>query len=148
MVGKSMKSEPGQISISDIEYIIGEAKREAEIADDFYLLSNLSPKSTRLLFVVWISPRGPRSNVSNDIRVKVSKSHKVKEGEFVVVSVRPQVEVLRGELRPAEFGLLKKWIESNREVLVRFWDGDIAYTEEVLKLLKPLTAGQVKVEEP
>jgi len=107
-----------------------------ETEDDFYLMSNLSPKSTHLPFVVWISPRG---NARHDVRVKVSRTHKVQEGEFIVVSVRPQVEVLHGKLRPAELRLLREWIELNREVLVKFWEGDIEYTEEVLEQLQPLT---------
>jgi hypothetical protein len=105
------------------------------IKDDLFLMSNLSPKSTHLPFVVWISPRG---NARHDVRVKVSKSHRVQEGEFVVVSVRPRVEVLRGDLRPGELQLLERWIELNRDVLVRFWDGDIEYTEDVLEQLRPL----------
>ena len=106
-----------------------------ETEDDFFLMSNLSPRSTRLPFVVWISPKG---NARHDVRVKVSRSTKVKEGEFIVVSVRPEVEVLRGELRPAELRMLRAWIELNRQTLVEFWEGAIEYTEEALKRLKPL----------
>jgi hypothetical protein len=34
--------------------------------------------------------------------------------------------------------LLKQWIELNREVLIRYWDGDIAFTEEVFAALRPI----------
>jgi hypothetical protein len=111
------------------------APRETE--HDFFLMSNLSPKSTRLPFVVWISPKG---GARHDIRVKVSRSYKTKPGELIVVSVRPKVEVLRGELRPSELRLLKKWIDLNRETLVKFWDGEIEYTEDALALLRPLAS--------
>ena len=104
---------------------------------NLFLMSNLSPKSTHLPFVVWISPRG---GARHDIRVKVSRSYKTKPRELIVVSVRPKVEVLRGELRPSELRLLKKWIDLNRETLVRFWNGEIEYTEEVLALLRPLAS--------
>jgi len=104
--------------------------------DDFYFMSNLPPSFTGLPFIVWVSPRG---FARHDVRVKVSRGSKLKRGEkFIVVSVRPEVEVLRGELRPAELRRLKKWIELNRETLVRFWEGDIEYTEDVLKELKAL----------
>jgi hypothetical protein len=36
------------------------------------------------------------------------------------------------------FHLLKRWIELNQDVLIRFGDGDIEYTEDVLEQLKPL----------
>jgi hypothetical protein len=62
----------------------------------------------------------------------------VKKGEFITVSVRPEVEVLRGELRPGELKKLRAWIELNREVLVQFWDGEIEDTIEVLGRLKPV----------
>jgi hypothetical protein len=106
-----------------------------ETEDDFFFMSNLPPRFTGLPFMVWISPRG---YARHDIRVKVSRSHKVKKGEFIVVSVRPEVEVLRGQLRPTELQSLRKWIELNREVLVKFWDGDIQDTLQVLEQLKPL----------
>jgi hypothetical protein len=110
-----------------------------ETEDDFFLMSNLPPRFTGLPFMVWISPRG---YARHDVRVKVSRSHKVKKGEFVTVSVHPQVVVLRGELRRGELELLRKWIELNREVLVRFWDGDIPDTLEVLEQLRPLAEGK------
>jgi hypothetical protein len=33
---------------------------------------------------------------------------------------------------------LTRWIELNRDVLVRLWEGDIEYTAEALELLRPL----------
>jgi hypothetical protein len=106
-----------------------------ETEDDFYFMSNLPPSFTGLPFLVWISPRG---FARHDVRVKVTRSHKVKRGEFIVVSVRPEVEVLRGELKPDELRKLRKWIELNRETLVRFWEGDIQDTLEALAALRPL----------
>jgi hypothetical protein len=103
--------------------------------EDLFLMSNLSPKRTGLPFVVWISPKG---GARHDVRVKVSPGPKAKPGEFLTVTVRPTIEVLEGEIPPDQLRLLRKWIELNRETLVKFWDGDIEYTEEVLPLLKPI----------
>lgn len=98
-------------------------------------MSNLSPRLTGLPFVVWISPKG---GARHDLRVKISLGPKAKPEEFVTVSVRPTVAVLEGELTAAQLKLLTEWIDLNRDTLVRFWDGDIEYTEDVLSLLKPL----------
>ena len=101
--------------------------------EDFFLMSNLSPKTTGLPFVVWISPKG---GAQHDVRVKVSKGPKALPGEFVTVSVRPTVEILEGTLTGRQLALLREWIELNRDVLIRFWDGGIEYTEDVLDALK------------
>ena len=106
-----------------------------ETEDDFSLMSNLGPKRTGLPFMVWISPRG---GARHDVRVKVSRSPKVKPGEFITVSVRPTVEVLYGELRPAELQQLAQWIELNKEAIVKFWDGEIEDTPELLEQLRSL----------
>jgi hypothetical protein len=105
---------------------------------DLFLMSNLSPKKTGLPFVVWISPRG---NARHDVRVKVSRSPKAMPDEFVTVAVRPEIRIIpgTGALSVPDFNLLKRWIELNRDVLVRFWEGDIEYTEDVLEELKSLS---------
>lgn len=102
--------------------------------DDFYLMSNLSPKRTGLPFVVWISPR---ANAKHDVRIKVSESPKATQ-DWITVALRPEVQVLHGTMTSDDFDLLKQWVELNRDVLVRFWEGDIEYTEEVMEQLRPL----------
>jgi hypothetical protein len=102
---------------------------------DLFLMSNLSPKKTGLPFVVWISPRG---NARHDVRVKVSRSPKAMPEEFITVAVRPEIRIMGGALPLSDFNLLKRWIELNQEALVRFWNGDIEYTEDVLNELKSL----------
>jgi hypothetical protein len=108
----------------------------AETEDDFFFMDNLPPAFTGLPFMVWISARG---FARDDVRVKVSKGPKVKPGEFVTVSVRPAVEVLAGDMSPGDLRLLAAWIDLNRDALVRFWDGDIESTPEVLAVLRPLS---------
>src|SRR5215471_863987 len=103
--------------------------------EDLFLMSNLSPKMTGLSFVVWISPRG---NAKHDVRVKVSRGPKTKPDEWVTVGIRPDVQVLYGTLPAEDLRTLRLWVAINRAVLVRFWDGDIEYTEDVLRLLRPL----------
>jgi hypothetical protein len=108
-----------------------------ETEDDFFFMSNLPPSFTGLPFVVWISQKG---YAKYDCRVKVSMGPKVKPGDLITVTVRPEVREISApaRLHLAELRALTRWIELNREVLVKFWEGDIAYTNEVLEQLKPL----------
>ena len=102
---------------------------------DFYLMSNLSPRRTGLPFAVWISPRG---GAKHDVRVKVSLGPKAHPDELVTVAVRPDVAVVAGELPAAQLKLLRQWIELNRDALVKFWEGEIEYTEDILGELRPI----------
>jgi len=97
-------------------------------------MSNLSPRQTGLPFVVWISPRG---NARHDVRIKVSPSPKVTE-DWAIVAIRPELEVLHGSLPAGTYGPLKRWVELNRDVLVKFWEGEIEYTEDVLEQLRSI----------
>jgi hypothetical protein len=47
--------------------------------------------------------------------------------------------VLAGDMSPGDLRLLAAWIDLNRDALVRFWDGDIESTPEVLAVLRPLS---------
>jgi len=104
------------------------------IEEDLFLMSNLPPKMTGLPFVVWISPRG---FARHDARVKVSAGPKATH-DWATVSVRPEIELIHGSMRSADLELLRRWIELNRDVLVRFWEGDIEYTDEALAQIKSL----------
>lgn len=99
-------------------------------------MSNLSPRQTGLPFVVWISPK---AGARHDVRVKISPGPRAKLGDFITVTVRPEVrEVGRSQLTAAQLEQIRCWVELNRDVLVQFWEGGIAYTEDVLAQLKPI----------
>jgi len=83
---------------------------------------------------VYISEKG---RAKHDVRIKVSPAPRVRE--FVAtVSVRPDVRVIEGNLTANDLALLDKWIELNRNVIIRYWEGDILYTEGALAALVPL----------
>ena len=42
------------------------------------------------------------------------------------------------EKKPAPHDLLKKWVEVNLDVVIKYWDGDIEYTEDAIAALKPI----------
>ncbi len=97
--------------------------------------ANLACKQTGLPFVVWISPS---MGMSHDVRVKVSRSPKVRISEFVTVTIRPTVRVTGGAMSPSDLALLRKWIDLNRDVIIRYWDGDIESTQEAIAGIQPL----------
>jgi len=106
-------------------------------SEGLFEMANLSPKRTGLPFVVWISPR---AGAPHDVRVKVSKGPKVHPEELISVAIRPNVHVEGGgSLSAHDLALLKKWIEVNQEVIIKYWDGEIEYTEDAIAALKPVT---------
>ena len=105
-------------------------------SEGLFEMANLSPKRTGLPFVVWISPK---AGVPYDVRVKVSKGPKVNPAELISVAIRPDVHVVAGgDLSAHDLALLKKWIGVNHDVIVKYWDGDIEYTEDAIAALKPV----------
>jgi hypothetical protein len=107
--------------------------------DDSELLfemANLVQRDTGLPFVVWISPKG---NARLDVRVKVSRSTNAVPSEMVSVAIRPNVHVVEGKMSASDLKLLSRWVELNRDVLVRYWDGDIESTKDAINLITPIT---------
>src|SRR5437870_12998631 len=98
-------------------------------------MANLRPERTGVPFVVFISQRG---GARHDVRVKVAQSARVRPSEMVTVAIRPEVRVIRGRMDSAELALLRRWIELNQDVLVRYWDGSIEYTEDAIAALRPI----------
>jgi hypothetical protein len=104
--------------------------------EGFFEMANLSPKRTGLPFVVWISPK---AGAPHDVRVKVSRTPKVHPSELISVAIRPDVHVVGGgNLSAHDLSLLKKWIELNHDVIVKYWDGEIEYTEDAIAQLKSI----------
>jgi hypothetical protein len=97
---------------------------------------NIRPELSGLPFIVWISEKG---GARHDVRVKVSPGPKVRDFA-ATISVRPVVEIIAGELSPRDLKLVEAWIALNRDTIVKYWNGDILYTDEALAALKPLPA--------
>ena len=112
----------------------GESVATSE-GEALFEMANLSPKSTGLPFVVWISPK---AGAPHDVRVKVSHGPKVHSSELVSVAIGPDIRVVGGSMTAHDLALLKKWVELNHDVIVKYWDGEIEYTEDALAALKPI----------
>jgi hypothetical protein len=69
------------------------------------------------------------------VHLKVSQSSNVHPAEMVSVAIRPDVRVTDGRLDADELALLTDWINLNRDVLVRYRDGEID-TQDALESLQ------------
>ncbi|MGE0257805.1 MAG: hypothetical protein AB7T18_03515 [Alphaproteobacteria bacterium] len=98
-------------------------------------MANLRPERTGLPFVVFVSQRG---GARHGVRIKLARSPRVRPAEMITVALRPAPRVIRGRLDANEFALVRRWIEINTDVLVDYWNGDIAYTEDAMDALKKL----------
>jgi hypothetical protein len=98
-------------------------------------MSNLSPKRTGLPFVVWISIK---AGAKHDVRIKISRDAKAHQSGWATVAIRPDVRVIAGTVSGRDLALIRQWVALNYDVLIRYWDGDIEYTEDALALLRPI----------
>jgi hypothetical protein len=55
-------------------------------------------------------------------------------GEYRHVAVRPHPRVAEGQLSPADFTLVNRWVALNEAVLVDYWDGKIDTSELLARL--------------
>lgn len=109
---------------------------EAPQSEGLFERANLTSKRTGLPFVVWISHK---AGAPHDVRVKVSRGPKVHSSELVSVAIRPDVRVVGGgELSGHDLTLLQKWIELNREAIIKYWDGEIDDTADAIAAMKPI----------
>ena len=99
--------------------------------DELFFMANLFPKHTGLLFVVWISSKG---GAKHDIRVKVAPGPKARPEEMISVALHPTIYVVEGSLPTPDLELVSKWIELNRETLLKYWDEEIDTVDALEKL--------------
>lgn len=85
-----------------------------------------------------------KAGASHDVRVKISRGPKVHPSELISVAMRPDVSVVGGgDVSARDPALLKKWIDLNRDVVVKYWDGEIEYTEDAIAALRPIHESKI-----
>ena len=98
-------------------------------------MANLRPERTGLPFIVFISQRDDARHAA---RVKVSPAPKIMPDQMGSYAVSPfELKAGRG-LSGGEERQLEAWVALNLDVLLRYWDGDIEYTEDALAQLRPV----------
>ncbi len=105
----------------------------SEDTEALFEMANLRPERNGLPFVVFISQKG---GAQHDVRVKVAQSAKVRPSEMITVAIRPTVRLIGGTMSKRNLNLLTQWVELNKDVLIRYWDGEIEYTEDAINAIK------------
>ena len=116
---------------------VNEVETDAAAGQALFDMANLCPERTGLPFVVFVSQKG---GARHDVRIKLARAPRVRASEMITVAVRPPPRIIRGRLSSREFDLIRQWIELNADVLVRYWNGAIEYTEDMMDAIKPLPA--------
>jgi hypothetical protein len=75
-----------------------------------------------------------------EVRIEIARSHRVWRSKTVNMAIRPTVRLKDGYLDAHELALLTRWIDLNRDSLLKYWDGEIESTADVLQVLKPIAA--------
>jgi len=101
--------------------------------EDLYLMSSVQPEDSGLPFVVYISERQGQ----HDVRVKVAAGPKAPP--FVAsVSVRPEIEVVAGQLSARDLNLVRQGVELNRDIIIDHWEGRMPSSRAALNALRPI----------
>ena len=98
-----------------------------------YGMANLRPERTGLPFIGFISQRDDARHAA---RVKVSTAPKVKLDDMGSYGVSPFDFKAGRRLETNEERTLEHWVSLNRDVIERYWDGDIEYTEDAIAALR------------
>ena len=111
------------------------AEKVLDVTQDMWEMANLWPNTTNLPVIVFVSFKG---NSKHGPRIKVM-THKGRMDldSTVPVSISDNPEVLEGELDVAILKLVKKWVISNKVILMLYWDGKID-TGELIGSLKKI----------
>ena len=109
--------------------------------EDFNADYHLPTKKTGLPFVVWIWPRG---NSGRNVRVGVALGPNAGESELVSVAIQPEVHVVKGRMGGSELTWLRRWVDLNRDVIKKYWDGEIWSHEDAAAAIKPVRVKGVR----
>jgi hypothetical protein len=109
------------------------------LSDFGYLSTDLSPDSTGLPFVVFVYPKW---GSDRQARIKISRSRRIwRQNQFLSVAIGPPVRAIRNGCGPRlthdELDLLFRWIELNRAVLLRHWNGETD-SGDIIEAVKPI----------
>ena len=116
---------------------ISASNRFGEFGSD----NHLPMKKTGLPFPVWILPRG---NARHDVWVGVAVASKAGKSKLVSVAIRPDVRVVKGTMGGSELACLRRWVDLNRDVIVKYWEGEIRHYEEAAGSIKPVRCEGVR----
>jgi hypothetical protein len=104
---------------------------------DFFEMANLFPEDTGLPVTVWVSPRGRARHAARIKVCRVPGNHMVPE-DTVTVAIDPVPHPVAGSLDRRHLDPVLRWVTLNRDVLIRYWNGEIG-TGGLIRQLQPLS---------
>lgn len=96
------------------------------LSDFGYLSTDLTSDSTGLPFIVFVYPKW---GSCHEARIKISRSRNIRrQRQLLSVAVGPPLRLIRNGHGPSltedELDSLTRWIELNRALLIRHWNGE------------------------
>jgi Domain of unknown function (DUF4160) len=111
--------------------------RRTEEEEESFDVTILPPRNTGLPFVVYISQN---TGVVPYVRIEIVRKPRMSRSDTVKVAIIPTTRLMAGYLSSQELALVTRWVDLNRDTLIKYWDGEIAYTEDVFPVLKAVPA--------
>src|ERR1039457_1539780 len=111
---------------------------EDDTDEDLFEFTDLGPHLTGLPFFVWVRPS---IGLRREVWVGVSPDRDSFGGrDLIQVTIRPDVRVVKGKMSNKDLAALRQWVELNRDMIVKYWDGDpkVRDSTDVYDAVKPL----------
>lgn len=107
---------------------------------DPYEMANLYPRETGLPVTVWVSPRGKARHAAR-IKVCLRPGDRMVPSNTASVRILPEPKLVEGELKADYLDQVSRWIASNRDALIDYWNGAIGTSELTARLKRLGPAG-------
>ncbi len=113
---------------------INDLTQPEPVLDGAFDMANLRPAMTGLQFVVFVSQQG---GARHGPRVMISPLPRYDPASTTTITLEQPPRPL-GPVGGSDLARVREWIELNRAVLEAYWDGRIAFTEDMLAQIKPI----------
>ena len=103
-----------------------ESQSSLDLASNFFFKTNLRPKRTGLLFVVYVSPKG-RSTHGPRIKASNKYGDKTSEGDWFTITIADEPQVI-GDSEPIkrkDVQMAKRWVQINEDKLLEVWEDEV-----------------------
>ena len=93
---------------------------------DLFFMTNLRPKRTGLLFVVYVSPKG-RSTHGPRITASNKYGDKTSEGDWFTITIADEPQVIGDSesIKRRDVQSAKRWVQINKDKLLQVWEDEV-----------------------
>ena len=107
-----------------------------ELGNNLFFMKNLRPNRTGLLFVVYVGRKGRVAHVPT-VNSSSKYGEEASEGDWFTITIEEQPQDL-GDcigLKERDVQMAKKWVQVNKEELLRIWEDDVDVFDAILQLV-------------